>query len=71
MILDISLFLDIISETWLNAWILKQETWLIYLRRILRELVTRQLDWNGHFNGAMESRGLFYVAYRFQMYVVW
>ena len=22
------------------------------------------------FNGAMESRGLFYVAYRFQMYVV-
>ena len=30
---------DIISETWL-----KQETWLIYLRRILRELVTRQLD---------------------------
>ena len=44
MILDISLFLDIISETWLNAWILKQETWLIYLRRIFRELVTRQLD---------------------------
>jgi len=26
---------------------------------------------NGHFNCAMESRGLFYVAYRFQMYVVW